>query len=316
MENWRDKITHALSIHKLTDFYKVQGIIGKGKFSIVRMALHLATKTEVAIKVLFKEKMTLEQQEFAKNEIAIMNLCQHPNIIQIYDVFENEDYLYIVMEKLNGGDLLDYFLNKKRKLDENRVKTIFHSLCRALFYIHSLGIIHRDIKLNNIVLINGLEDSDVKIVDFGFSKIFTPNSICNEPFGTLSFVAPEILLGNNYDYSIDIWSLGVCLFVMLSGHFPFESEFEDDNDLPNIITKEPPKFISTEWENVSNEAKNLVSQMLEKDPSKRMKIKDLLLNQWIVNNQFNLISIREDSICTPQAFRAFSSIIFPESKSN
>ncbi len=183
---------------------------------------------KVAIKVIQKKSLTSEDMGLIKREIEILKLCQHPGIITLYDTFENADYMYIVMELMRGGDLYSYLETHSFNLPEQRVRVIIHSLLTALYYLHSYGIIHRDIKLDNILMVDETDDSDPKIVDFGLSKLIGPHELCNDPYGTYGYVAPEILRHSPYDKSVDIFSLGVVTYILLSGMGPFEGPTEQE----------------------------------------------------------------------------------------
>lgn len=194
---------------------------------MVRAAVHKQTGTEVAIKIINKSKLSAEDIGLTKREIEILKLCQHPNVIRLLDTFENPDYIYIVMELLRGGDLYEYISKKQFRLPESRVRNIIHSLATALYYLHSYGIVHRDIKLDNVLIVDESDDSDVKLVDFGLSKMIGPNEYALEPYGTYGYAAPELLQQNPYDASVDIWGLGVVLYILLAGHAPFDEATED-----------------------------------------------------------------------------------------
>ena len=176
--------------------------------------------------MLKKAKLKALDIDLAKREIEILQLCQHPNIIKLLDTFENEDYIYIVMECLKGGDLFTYLEKRKFKISEARACEIIHSLAAALYYLHSYGIVHRDIKLDNILMEDDSETSEAKIVDFGLSKMIGPNEYCNEPFGTFGYVAPEVLSQEPYDKAVDIWGLGVVAYILLTGRSPFQENSE------------------------------------------------------------------------------------------
>jgi serine/threonine protein kinase len=124
----------------------------------------------------------------------VLKICQHPNIIKLEDIFENQDYLYIIMEYLRGGDLFSFLEKRKFRVREEIAKHISHQIATALYYLHSFGIVHRDLKPENILIVTLEENPSVKIVDFGLSKTFGPGETCKEPFGTLCYVAPEILI--------------------------------------------------------------------------------------------------------------------------
>ena len=146
------------------------------------------------MKIVKKKELSLKDIELLKREIEVLKICQHPNIIRFYDVFENSDFIYIVMEYLKGGDFFNYLESKNFKITEERAKTIAHQIATAIFYLHSFGIAHRDLKPENILMVNTELNSHIKLVDFGLSKTFGPGEVCKEPFGTLCYVSPEILL--------------------------------------------------------------------------------------------------------------------------
>lgn len=223
------------------------------------MGIHKKTQKSVAIKIMKKSDMSIADIELVKREIEILKLCQHPYIIRLLDVFENPDYIYIVMEVMRGSDLFTYLEKRGFKIPESRACNIAHSLATALYYLHSYGIAHRDLKPENVLMVDESEDSDVKIVDFGLSKMVGPNEKCTEPFGTLSYVAPEVLLQHPYDKSVDIWSLGVVTYLLLSGTLPFDDDVEKEIVRQTIY--DPPDFTHKGWMHVSKEAIDFVSSM-------------------------------------------------------
>lgn len=281
------------------------------------------------MKILKKERLTAEDLGNAKREIEILKLCQHPNIIRLRDVFENPDYIYIVMEYLRGGDLYDYLKKREFKVSSERARVIIHSLATAIYYLQSFGIVHRDIKPDNILMVDESDDSDVKIVDFGLSKMIGPNEYCSDPFGTFGYVAPEVLLGKPYDKSIDIWGLGVMLFIMLSGEHPFDNAYEKLSDQAiakyslnliyrNTVYKEPD-FSTEGWSNVSPPAKAFVAcihlliiiAMLVKQASKRINIEQMLLDRWLTKDCKDVRALRKKAT-RADAFRLFS-LVQPKS---
>ncbi len=195
----------------------------------MRGGIHKKTGKKVAIKVMKKSMMTQQDVELVRQEIEILKICQHPNLIRMLDVFENVDHIYIVMEILDGGDLFAYLEKRKFRIPEQRASKIMHSLSAGLYYLHSYGIVHRDIKPENVLMVDKTENSDVKIVDFGLSKMVGPAQLCTEPFGTLSYVAPEVLLQKPYGKAVDVWGLGVLAYLMLVGSLPFDHE--DDREV-------------------------------------------------------------------------------------
>lgn len=155
-------------------------------------------------------------------------MCQHPHIIRLLDIFENQDYIYIVMENLSGGDLFTYLEKRSFTVTEDRARELAHQIATALYYLHSFGVAHRDLKPENILMSSDSETSDCKIVDFGLSKIIGPSQTSLDPFGTLSYVAPEVLLQKPYGKEVDVWSLGVITYLLLARVLPYDDEDEKE----------------------------------------------------------------------------------------
>jgi len=155
-------------------------------------------------------------------EIETLKMCQHPNIMRLLDVFETIEYLYLVTELLEGGDLLSYLKRMKFQVPEARARKIIHSLATGIFYLHTYGIVHRDLKPENIVLKTNSDDADVKIVDFGLAKIIGPAETCKDIYGTLAYIAPEVLMSKPYGKAVDIWGLGIITHLLLVGFLPFD----------------------------------------------------------------------------------------------
>eukprot|EP00826_Nyctotherus_ovalis_P063776 TRINITY_DN9353_c0_g2_i2.p1 TRINITY_DN9353_c0_g2~~TRINITY_DN9353_c0_g2_i2.p1 ORF type:complete len:309 (+),score=103.71 TRINITY_DN9353_c0_g2_i2:1413-2339(+) len=256
-EEWVKYLKEAIGYSNLHDYYELKETLGKGKFGLVRLGLHKKTQKKVAIKIIKKAEMTPQDVELMKREIEILKLCQHPNIIRLLDIFENVDHIYIVMENMRGGDLFSYLEKRNFRVSEARACTIVHSLATALYYLHSYGIVHRDLKPENILMVDESEDADVKIVDFGLSKMVGPEEKCTEPFGTLSYVAPEVLLQQPYSKGVDVWSLGVVAYLLLSGTLPFDDD--DDREIVRQTVYDPPDFSHKGWSKVSVEAIDFVS---------------------------------------------------------
>jgi serine/threonine protein kinase len=184
-KNWIQWMKRATGYENLTDKYEVKEKLGNGKFGLVRLGIHKETGRKVAVKIMSKKKMTTQDLELVRTEIEILKICQHPNIIRLYDIFENIEHIYIIMEHCGGGDLFSYIEKRNFKLPEPRAADLIHKLCTAIFYIHQYGIAHRDLKPENILMTDDSDLADMKLVDFGLSKIVGPNELANEPFGTL-----------------------------------------------------------------------------------------------------------------------------------
>ena len=202
-------------------------MLGRGTFAEVRAAEHKIAKKNFAVKILKKTQMTEKQVGRARSEIETLKMCQHPNIMRLFEVFENADNIYLVLEHLAGGSLYSFLKDRHFYVPETMSRRFVHSVAHALHYLHTYGIIHRDIKPDNIVLVSSSEDTDVKIVDFGLAQILQPNELAVDPVGTLCYAAPEILVGNKYNKAVDMWSLGVLAFLLLTGKLPFDPELPE-----------------------------------------------------------------------------------------
>ena len=257
-------------------FYKYGRVIGRGAFGKVNIGLNILTGRIVAIKSFNKKNLV---NESAKNKILyetnLMRGLWHPSVTKILETFECENYMLIIMEYISGGNLQN-FVKKRRKLCEKTAKILFRQIIQGIRYIHSRGIVHRDIKLENILLdLNNI----IKICDFGVGKLIKPNTILKDQCGTPVYMAPEILKGNGYKgFPVDIWSAGVALYIMLSGTLPFNKDKE--HDLEYAILNNNIKEIK----DISEEGNNLLKNILEKDPNKRFTCNQILEHPWLNNN--------------------------------
>ena len=259
-------------------FYLFGRQIGHGAFGKVNISLHVASGRLVAIKTFNKKNLKNKHaRNKIKHEIEMLSRLRHPFITQIYDSFETEKHIFIVMEYI-CGDLLG-FIRKRGKLSESVSKVIFKQLIEGLKYIHRKKIVHRDIKLDNILI--DLTNT-VKICDFGVSKKLNKGDIMYDHCGTPAYIAPEIFKNQGYEgYACDIWSAGVTLYYMLGGIQPFCAE--SIKDLEKIILDGKYEKL----EDVSPEANDLIDGMLQLDPKKRLKEDEILNHPWIVNINLN-----------------------------
>ena len=278
---WMNKLNLAINYKSLLDQYNIKEKIGKGKFGLVKYGIHKETNRPVAIKIKAKKNMKKQDLELAKTEIDILKICQHPNIVKLYDIFDNSDYIYIVMEYCSGGDLFSYIEKRNYKLNESKAAEIIHKLSMAVYYLHSYGIIHRDLKPENILMTDESENADIRLLDFGLSKIIGPNEKCLEPFGTLSFVAPEVLKGKPYDKSVDLWSIGIIAYLLLCGFLPFDDE-HSEREIARQTIQDPVPFPNHIWNQLSLESKDFINGLLQKKPEDRMSITQVLESKWIV----------------------------------
>ena len=306
-KTWISKLKIATGYTNLLDIYTVKHKLGKGKFGLVKLGENKITHQEVAIKIMNKKNMDSSDLELVRTEIEILKICQHPNIIRLYDVFENPDYIYIIMEYCKGGDLFGYLETRGFRIPEDRASKIMHKMCAAVYYMHSYGIAHRDLKPENVLMTSLEDDSDIRILDFGLSKIVGPYEKCDEPYGTLTYCAPEIILDEPYSKAVDLWSLGIMTYLMLSGRLPFNSE--DENEIARQVAYDDPDFTRNPiWSMISSDAKDFVKRLLTKDPFQRMKIKQALEHKFITNYDSENITVkRNDSNDGSKNFEFYSS---------
>ena len=257
-------------------FYKYGRIIGRGAFGKVNIGLNILTGRIVAIKS-FNKKNIINESSKKKilYETNLMRGLFHPSVTKILETFESENYMLIIMEYISGGNLQN-FVKKRRKLSEKIAKILFRQIIQGIKYIHSRGIVHRDIKLENILLdLNNI----IKICDFGVGKLIKPNTILKDQCGTPVYMAPEIIKGEGYHgFPVDIWSAGVALYIMLSGTLPFNKDKE--HSLEYAILNNSIKEIK----DISEDANNLLKNILEKDPNKRFTANQILEHPWMNTN--------------------------------
>ena len=268
---------HNFKKYPKTDlnFYKIGRCIGHGAFGKVNISLHVLSGHIVAIKSFNKIKKNFPINRIYYEIKILKKLRNHKNIIKYFEHFENEKYFFIVMENIAGGNLLSA-INKMSKLSEIMAKNIFKQLIETLKYLHNLGIVHRDIKPDNILIDL---DNTIKLIDFGVSKEVKYGQLLNDSCGTPAFIAPEILKDSPYDpYMTDIWSSGVLLYVMVSGFFPFRGSNESELH-SSILSGSYPKI-----KGISNELNDLIKKMLELNPKKRIKIDNILSHPWLNTN--------------------------------
>ena len=197
------------------------------------------------------------------------------------DVFENSDHFYIVIDFMQGKDLFDYIQKRSFSLSEQRVQEITYQICMGVKYLHGFGIVHRDLKLENIMMSDQTDHAMPKIVDFGLAKIIGPSNTASEPFGTLGYVAPEVLLKQPYTFSCDVWSLGCIVYALLSGSLPFDHE--QPKQTIRMTLNEKLVFDLPVWTQVSPTAKDFISKLLVKKPEHRISLDKAMSHPWFAN---------------------------------
>lgn len=257
-------------------FYEVESTIGKGNYALVKLARHRVTKTEVAIKIVDKTRLDKENLAKVYREIDVLKMLNHPNIIKLYQVMETKNMLYLVTEYAPNGEIFD-LIAKQRRLSEESAREKFWQIISAIEYCHKLSIVHRDLKAENLLLDANL---NIKIADFGFSNFYNKEDTLNTFCGSPPYAAPEVFEGKRYSGpEIDIWSLGVVLYVLICGALPFEGpnlQILRDRVLSGRFRI--PYFMSSDCE-------NLIRRMLTLDPKKRATIEQIKKHKWMMAEQ-------------------------------
>ncbi|CAG9770983.1 unnamed protein product [Ceutorhynchus assimilis] len=261
---------------KIAGLYDLEETLGRGHFAVVKLARHVFTGEKVAVKVIDKSKLDEVSKAHLFQEVRCMKLVQHPNVVRLYEVIDTATKLYLILELGDGGDLYEYILRHDLGLPEEKAKDYFRQIVRAISYCHQLHVVHRDLKPENVVFFKKL--GIVKLTDFGFSNKFLPGQKLETSCGSLAYSAPEILLGDSYDApAVDVWSLGVILYMLVCGQAPFQ-EANDSETLTMIMDCKynvPP--------HVSQECRDLISRMLVRNPEKRATLKEIATHFWLAN---------------------------------
>jgi len=276
---WIHALQHAAQVIPIEEDYDLGSEIGKGRFSHVLNCVNKHTGEQFAVKVIAKDVMELDERELLRTEIAIMKLVNHPHIIRMEAVYEDKEKIYIVMEKLEGGELFSRIVGRPTFSEPEAFKVI-KPLVESVAYLHDMGVVHRDLKPENILC--GEELEDLKIADFGLSKLVLPTDVMKMPCGTLSYVAPEVLTLTGYGKETDVWSVGVIMFLLLRGKLPFDGEDREDI-IDQTIHANLRELMrgDIKWSRLSGEAQDLMYQMLEKEPSRRISARAILRHPWM-----------------------------------
>lgn len=259
---------------KIAGLYDLDKTLGRGHFAVVKLARHVFTGEKVAVKVIDKTKLDSLATGHLFQEVRCMKLVQHPNIVRLYEVIDTQTKLYLILELGDGGDMFDYIMKHEEGLSEDLAKKYFAQIVHAISYCHKLHVVHRDLKPENVVFFE--KQGLVKLTDFGFSNKFQPGKKLTTSCGSLAYSAPEILLGDEYDApAVDIWSLGVILFMLVCGTPPFQ-EANDSETLTMIMDCKYTVPL-----HVSKECKDLITQMLQRDPKRRASLEEIENHPWL-----------------------------------
>ena len=279
-QNWIKYLRKATDYEDLYKSYEMKDIICKGRYGTIRVGYHKIKKRFVAIKIINKKAMSKEDMENIRNQINILKIVTDEFVLKLLDIIENESYLYIMTELCKGGDLYSYLNQRSFKISEEKAAKLVYKLAKSVSFLHTLGIIHRDLKPENILMTDMTDDADIRISDFCICKRLEPNETTKEIVGTLGYMAPEVLMGKDYNYSADVWSIGIITYLLLTGYLPFDDEGEDKEVIRKTLFESIP-FYNDSWKNVSSKAKEFIRKILKKDKEERITIDGILSDPWI-----------------------------------
>lgn len=271
---------------QIEDIYEFGEILGKGSFGVVKEATNRATGRRWAIKAVNKEKAGTSAVRLLEREVLIMKKIDHEHLIHLEEIYETSKRMYLVMELCDAGGV-QKLLEQKKQFSEKETWTVIKQLAHAVAYLHDSDIVHRDLKLENILLSQpvGNELLNIKLTDFGLSYVrggVGSDSMMQSVCGTPIYMAPEVIDDLGYSQQCDIWSLGVIMYILLTGRPPFVAETEEK--LYELIKKGEVDFSDPCWENIQESAKNFLLGMLKVDPAYRRTAKEILNHPWITGD--------------------------------
>ncbi|XP_034851333.1 serine/threonine-protein kinase 33 isoform X4 [Mirounga leonina] len=276
----------------IQEFYTFGKILGQGSFGMVIEATDKETETKWAIKKVNKDKAGSSAVKLLEREVNILKSVKHEHIIHLEQVFETPKKMYLVMELCEDGELKE-ILDRKGHFSENETRWIIQSLASAIAYLHNKDIVHRDLKLENIMVKSSFIDDNnemnlnIKVTDFGLAvkKHGRSEAMLQTTCGTPIYMAPEVINAHDYSQQCDIWSIGVIMYLLLCGEPPFLASSEEK--LFELIRKGELHFEDPVWESISDCAKSVLKQLMKVDPAHRITAKELLDNQWITGNMLS-----------------------------
>ncbi|XP_042172355.1 caM kinase-like vesicle-associated protein [Oncorhynchus tshawytscha] len=282
-------------ISDVTDKYEIGQVLKAKEFCELCMAKDRQTNKVFVCKK-FLKKDGRKVRKAAKNEILILKMVNHPNILQMIDTFETRKEYFIIQELATGGDVFDWILDQGN-YTERDASNVIKQVLEAVSYLHSLNIVHRNLKLENLMYYTENNHNKVVLRDFYLSKF--ENGSITEPCGTPEYLAPEVVARHRYGRPVDCWAVGVIMYILLSGNPPFYDETEEENtDLHNriifcrIIAGEF-EFDAPYWDDISVPAKELVCRLMEVDQMLRITAADALLHEWIAGNGASEKNLKE-----------------------
>lgn len=270
-EGW---IQESIKDKAFEETYSISKELGCGATSKVFKCIHNGTGQAWAVKVINKNV----EKKVIRTEIGVLLKIQHPNVIRMKDIYETPTQIYIVLELVTGGELFDRIVSRGHYSEKDAAKAVKEMLI-AVKHLHDNGVIHRDLKPENLLYENLSPDAKLKIADFGLSKIIGSEVTTNTVCGTPGYCAPEVIRGKNYNASVDLWSVGVIAYILLCGYEPFVDD--DERKMYKKILKGQFEFDLPYWENITENAKDLVEKLLKVDVKQRLTVEKALNHPWV-----------------------------------
>uniref|UniRef100_A0A8C1MAA7 Calcium/calmodulin-dependent protein kinase 1Da n=1 Tax=Cyprinus carpio TaxID=7962 RepID=A0A8C1MAA7_CYPCA len=272
--------TWKKQVDDIKEMFEFKEVLGTGAFSEVVLAEERSTGKMFAVKCIPKKALKGKESSI-ENEIAVLRKIKHENIVALEDIYESSNHLYLIMQLVSGGELFDRIV-EKGFYTEKDASTLIRQVLDAVNYLHSMGIVHRDLKPENLLYFNPQDGSKIMISDFGLSKMEGTGDVMSTACGTPGYVAPEVLAQKPYSKAVDCWSIGVIAYILLCGYPPFYDE--NDSKLFEQILKADYEFDAPYWDDISDSAKDFISCLMEKDPSKRYTCEQALRHPWIAGD--------------------------------
>jgi len=281
----------------IEEFYEISKVLGKGAFSVVKLATRKSDGKQFALKIMRKaDEGDLKKDQIIKTEIEILKRVDHPHVVKMEEVFEMDDEIILVLQLITGGELFEKIVEKTFYTEKDASKVI-RQILEGLQAMHNHQVVHRDLKPENLLLSTNDDDADVLITDFGLSAVLPEDGdkLLHDAVGTPSYIAPEILIAldtpQGYSYEVDVWGVGVIMYILLCGFTPFFGE--DDDEIYDKIEEGEYSFPSPYWDKISSEAKDLIQQCFILDRNERITINDMLKHPWICEHHQPDIALDE-----------------------
>lgn len=278
--HWLDALQKAAN-RRIEDYYELGESLGEGAFATVVMGLDRLTLERFAVKVIEKRPNDELGLQFVWRELNVMKSVNHPNIVRTFDIFDTANHLYIVLEYMPGGTLGE-ILKRVGRFTEEQAKPILFDILNGVAYLHEKSIVHRDLKLKNILCESKEMPVRVKLADFGLANFVGVRTVSKvalqSQVGSPHYVAPEVLREEPYGPVVDTWAVGVILHIMLTKRYPFAGETIQDT--LELVVRGRFSLSGPEWYNVSENAKGLLHALLTEDPRERITARDALSHPW------------------------------------